>query len=60
MGYIIAGAHIQGVSIHKTLSEDDPSLSPTLSTQFVTLHEALKVSAGKVDLIHPVTQKTDS
>ena len=36
------------------LSEDDPSLSPTLSTWFVALHEALQASAGKVDLIHMI------
>ena len=46
--------NIIGVSIHKTSSEDDPSLSPTLSTWFVMLHEALQASAGKVDLIHMI------
>ena len=35
-------------------SEDHPSLSPTLSTWFVALHEALQVGAGKVDLIHMI------
>ena len=35
-------------------SEDIPLLSPTLSTLFIMLHEALQVSAGKVDLIHMI------
>ena len=47
------GTHL-GVSIHETSSEDHPLLSPTLSTWFVSLHEALQASAGKVDLIHMI------
>ena len=40
-------AHIQGVSIHKTSSEDNPSLTGTLYTSFPTLHKALQASAGQ-------------
>ena len=36
------------------LSEDHPSSSPTLSTWFIVLHEALQASTGKVDLIHMI------
>ena len=41
-----AGHMIYGVSIHETLSEDNPSLSRMLSTSVTTLHKALQVSAG--------------
>ena len=47
-------AHVWGVSIHEMSSEDHPLSSPTLSTWFVSLHEALQTSAGKVDLIHMI------
>ena len=41
-------------SLYETSSEDHPLSSPTLSTWFISLHEALQASTGKVDLIHMI------